>query len=92
MVEGEKIMSLYDSDFDREIESRWWGLMNKAHNKGLTIYLSKGKSNYGGMNLIVKIKTNYENPKCVWSGLDLDDSIELYFKAESFINNFDKLT
>jgi len=83
-------MSLNDSDYHQEIETRWWHLMDEAHKKGLTIHLHKGKSNYGGRKLVVKIKTNYENPRCVFTDLDLDHSTELFYRAESFVDKFKK--
>ena len=83
-------MNQFDIDYNQEIGYKWWMLMSRANEKGLTIFLHKGQSPNNVMNLSVKIKTNYERPRCLFSEIDLDHSEELFYKAKRFVDNFKK--
>lgn len=72
---------------DQEIETRWWNLMSIAHEKGLTVHLSKCESRYSGLDLIVKVVVGSE---CIYSGVDLEHRTEHFFKVERVINEFKK--
>ncbi len=79
---------MYDSDYDKEIESRWWNLMNQALEVNLCISIEKHISDKKFIVLLVKVMPIDKKPNVLFSKYDLEHSIELFFKCEKFIKNY----